>query len=221
MLDAINKPLSPKRFRTNRIRSLVIICVNFIIAEFLTMLDLVSEEVNMYFAGIFCASTSLIMRKIKTLWKEENKWRLSLWTLLHILAGLDNPTAGRYIFKARNVTNMNDDQKCILRNTEIAIILQQFGLIGSETVMNNFCLSKLSAARVTAAIQRLMQKKSFRNLVSWVFGTNQSISFLVYKNRECNRKSITYGCTPLTAGWTHSSSWFREHRRTCWSSVWA
>ena len=71
-LEAINKPLSQKRFRANRIRSLVIICVNFIIAVFLTMLDLASEEANMYFAGIFFASASLIMGKIKNSLKGGN-----------------------------------------------------------------------------------------------------------------------------------------------------
>lgn len=71
-LEAMNKPLSAKRFRTNRIRSLVIICFNFIIAVFFTMLNLVSEEANMYFAGIFFASASLIMGKIKNSLKGGN-----------------------------------------------------------------------------------------------------------------------------------------------------
>ena len=61
-------------------------------------------------------------------------------TLLHILAGLDEPTSGAYYFNGRDVSKMNDHQKCMLRNKEIAIILQQFGLIGSETVINNVCL---------------------------------------------------------------------------------
>ena len=71
-LEAMNKPLSTKRFRTNRIRSLVIICLNCIIAVFFTMLNLVSEEANMYFSGIFFASASLIMGKIKNSLKGGN-----------------------------------------------------------------------------------------------------------------------------------------------------
>lgn len=72
-LEAKNKPLSTKRFRANRTRCLVIVCLNFIIAVFFTMLNLVSAEANMYFSGIFFASASLIMGKIKYSLKGGNK----------------------------------------------------------------------------------------------------------------------------------------------------
>lgn len=68
-LAAINKPLSPKRFRSNRIRSLIIVFVNIAVAVVFTVLNLVCEEANMYYAGIFFASASLIMGKIKISWK--------------------------------------------------------------------------------------------------------------------------------------------------------
>ncbi len=64
-------------------------------------------------------------------------------TLLHIMAGLDDPTAGDYVFKGQNVTKMTDRQKCALRNKEIAIVLQQFALIGNESVINNVCLPQV------------------------------------------------------------------------------
>ncbi len=64
-VEAINKPLSAKRYRLNRNRSLILIFINCVIAVIFAMLELVSEEVNMYYAGIFFASTSLVMGKIK------------------------------------------------------------------------------------------------------------------------------------------------------------
>lgn len=64
-LAAANKPLSDKQHRKNRIRSLIVISANIFIAVIFAVLDLVSEEANIYFAGIFFASTSLIMEKIK------------------------------------------------------------------------------------------------------------------------------------------------------------
>lgn len=64
-LTAVNKPLSVKRFRSNRIRSLIIACAHLLTALFFTMLDWVNEEINMYFASIFFASASLIIGKIK------------------------------------------------------------------------------------------------------------------------------------------------------------
>ena len=66
-LPAANKPLSPKRYRSNRINSLTIISINTLIAVIFAVLNVVTEEANMYFAGIFFASASLGMGKIKEL----------------------------------------------------------------------------------------------------------------------------------------------------------
>lgn len=66
-LAATNKPLSPKRYHSNRINSLITISINVIIAVLFTVLNVVTEEANMYFAGIFFASVSLGMGKIKEL----------------------------------------------------------------------------------------------------------------------------------------------------------
>ncbi len=64
-LEAKSKPLTAKRRCFNRNRSLVIACMNCVIAVVFALMNLVSEEANMYYAGIFFASASLIMGKIK------------------------------------------------------------------------------------------------------------------------------------------------------------
>lgn len=64
-LEAQNKPLSKKRFKNNRRNSLLVISINFIIAAFFTVMNIVTKEANLYFAGIFFATFSLIMGKIK------------------------------------------------------------------------------------------------------------------------------------------------------------
>lgn len=71
-VEAMNKPLSAKRYRLNRNRSLILTFINCVIAVVFAMLELVSEEANMYYAGIFFASTSLIMGKIKNSLKGGN-----------------------------------------------------------------------------------------------------------------------------------------------------
>lgn len=71
-VEAMNKPLSAKRYRLNRNRSLILIFINCAIAVIFAMLELVSEEANMYYAGIFFASTSLIIGKIKNSLKGGN-----------------------------------------------------------------------------------------------------------------------------------------------------
>lgn len=64
-------------------------------------------------------------------------------TLLHILAGLDNITSGRYLFQGKDVSNLSDREKCELRNSKIAIILQSFGLLGNESILKNVCLPNI------------------------------------------------------------------------------
>lgn len=71
-LEAMNKPLSTKRHCLNRNRSLIVISINCVIAVILTVMNLASEEANMYYAGIFFASASLIMGKIKNSLKGGN-----------------------------------------------------------------------------------------------------------------------------------------------------
>lgn len=66
-------------------------------------------------------------------------------TLLHILAGIDTPTSGQYYFNERNISKLSDREKCKLRNKEIGIILQSFGLLGSETALRNICLPHIIA----------------------------------------------------------------------------
>ncbi len=61
-------------------------------------------------------------------------------TLLHILAGLDTPTSGTYHFEDVDVTKASDKLKCALRNREIGVVLQDFGLLGDDTALENVCL---------------------------------------------------------------------------------
>ena len=58
-------------------------------------------------------------------------------TLLHILAGIDRQTDGR------DISKMSDRQKSRLRNREIGIVMQDFGLLDVETVIRNVCLPQI------------------------------------------------------------------------------
>ena len=51
-------------------------------------------------------------------------------SLLHILSGIDCCTSGKYFFDGAEVSKMNDRAKCALRNKEIGLIMQNFGLLG-------------------------------------------------------------------------------------------
>lgn len=66
-------------------------------------------------------------------------------TLLHIIAGIDAQTSGVYEYDGNDVRKMSDRGKCELRNKKIGIILQDFGLLGNDTVLRNICLPKIIA----------------------------------------------------------------------------
>lgn len=66
-------------------------------------------------------------------------------TLLHIIAGIDAQTSGVYKYDGNDVRKMSDRGKCELRNKKIGIILQDFGLLGNDTVLRNICLPEIIA----------------------------------------------------------------------------
>ena len=66
-------------------------------------------------------------------------------TLLHIIAGIDAQTSGVYEYDGNDVRKMSDRGQCELRNKKIGIILQDFGLLGNDTVLRNICLPEIIA----------------------------------------------------------------------------
>ena len=66
-------------------------------------------------------------------------------TLLHIIAGIDAQTSGVYEYDGNDVRKMSDRGKCELRTKKIGIILQDFGLLGNDTVLRNICLPEIIA----------------------------------------------------------------------------
>ena len=74
-------------------------------------------------------------------------------TLLHILAGLDTLTSGSYCYRGQEMAQLRDRERCRLRNEEIAIILQDFGLLESDTVEQNLCLPHIIGGRMSRSIR--------------------------------------------------------------------
>ena len=58
-------------------------------------------------------------------------------TLLHIMAGISSPTEGKYYFDEKQI-NFNDKKKMAqFRNSNIGIVLQDFGLIEYRSILDN------------------------------------------------------------------------------------
>lgn len=75
-------------------------------------------------------------------------------TLLHIISGLDDPSSGKYYFEGSEMGGVKDASKCELRNKQIGIVLQDFGLLGSETVLQNVCLPLIIGGAKSSVIKR-------------------------------------------------------------------
>src|SRR5436190_16573732 len=68
-------------------------------------------------------------------------------TLMHILAGLDVPTAGQVWIGGEEITSMSDDQLTVLRRRRLGFIFQFFNLLPMLTAEDNIGLPMSIAGR--------------------------------------------------------------------------
>ncbi|MDX6545733.1 MAG: putative transport system ATP-binding protein, partial [Gaiellales bacterium] len=68
-------------------------------------------------------------------------------TLMHILAGLDRPTAGHVSIDGRDITEMRDQELTLLRRHHIGFIFQFFNLLPMLTAEENIVLPLRIAGR--------------------------------------------------------------------------
>jgi putative ABC transport system ATP-binding protein len=64
-------------------------------------------------------------------------------TLLHILGGVDSPVSGDVIYSGKKVNYKNRNWLARYRNNEVGFVLQDFGLLLTETVLENVCVPLL------------------------------------------------------------------------------
>jgi putative ABC transport system ATP-binding protein len=80
-----------------------------------------------------------------------------------LLALLDTPTSGRYVFNGRRVDQLSPAEKARIRNVDVGLVFQSFNLIGDMTVYENveypLTLRGVDAAdrraRVETALERV------------------------------------------------------------------
>ena len=68
-------------------------------------------------------------------------------TLMHLLAGLDTPTAGRIVVGGEDITAMNDRRLTRLRRKHIGFVFQSFNLLPTLTAEENILLPLSIAGR--------------------------------------------------------------------------
>jgi len=58
-------------------------------------------------------------------------------TLMNIIGFLDRPTSGKYKFKGKDASKLDDDELAEMRNSEIGFIFQTFNLLPRTNVLDN------------------------------------------------------------------------------------
>ena len=74
-------------------------------------------------------------------------------TLMHLLGGLDTPTNGKAIYLGRDLAQMSDRERSLLRRTRIGFVFQFFNLLPSLTAEENVTLPAVIAKRHDPAIR--------------------------------------------------------------------
>tara|TARA_Y100000310_G_C20568554_1_gene756824 strand:+ start:305 stop:1045 length:741 start_codon:yes stop_codon:yes gene_type:complete len=64
-------------------------------------------------------------------------------TLMHILGFLDNPTAGKYLFRGKQTRALEDDELARIRATRVSFVFQAFNLLPRTSVLENVTLPLL------------------------------------------------------------------------------
>ena len=74
-------------------------------------------------------------------------------TLMHLLAGLDTPTAGSVRVAGRELAGMNDDELTLLRRDQIGFVFQAFNLLPMLSVEENVLLpSRIAGVKPDAEL---------------------------------------------------------------------
>ncbi len=76
-------------------------------------------------------------------------------TLLHILGGLIAPTSGQVVFDSKPLKFKSISKMAEYRNKSIGFVLQSFGLLMTDNVLDNVCIPLLiGGVNITAAKKR-------------------------------------------------------------------
>src|SRR4051812_45404838 len=84
-------------------------------------------------------------------------------TLMNMLGCLDTPSAGRYFFSGKNVSEMDDDELAAIRNHEIGFVFQTFNLLPRSTSLKNVELPLIYAG-INPEIRGYRAEQSLRDV---------------------------------------------------------
>lgn len=85
-------------------------------------------------------------------------------TLLNILGLLDEPTSGSYLLNGAEMTGLNEDKRCDLRQENIGFVFQNFNLIEELTVFENIEIP-LENIGMKASVRKMKIEKALKSVL--------------------------------------------------------
>lgn len=85
-------------------------------------------------------------------------------TLLNILGLLDKPTSGSYLLNGAEMTRLNEDKRCELRQENIGFVFQNFNLIEELTVFENIEIP-LENIGMKASARKMKIEKALKSVL--------------------------------------------------------
>ena len=88
-------------------------------------------------------------------------------TFLNVLSGLDSPSAGKVFYREKDINNLNDKERALIRNKEIGFVYQFHHLLPEFTALENVSLpmliSGLKMEEANEKSSRLLKKVNLEN----------------------------------------------------------
>lgn len=91
-------------------------------------------------------------------------------TVLNIIAGIDRPGAGKYLFEGKDMSKVTGDRMTRFRRDNIGVVFQHFALVDDYTVYNNIALPlklrKTSKAEIDRRVREISEELGISALLS-------------------------------------------------------
>ena len=91
-------------------------------------------------------------------------------TLLHVLGGLDRPTAGKVLFREKGLYRLSDNQLSILRRRQFGFVFQSYNLVRELTGQENILLPLM--------LDKRMPDEAYLNKLIDILGIRQRLDHL-------------------------------------------
>lgn len=84
-------------------------------------------------------------------------------TLMHIMGFLDHLTEGEYLYRGKDVANLDDDELALMRRDQVGFVFQFFNLLPNSSVMENIILPMIYA-QVPMSKREAKAKKAIKQV---------------------------------------------------------